>query len=240
MQDLNVFKRYELKYLLTQEKYDNIIDTIKTYAQPDEHKQNTILSLYYDTPNSLLIRRSIEKPVYKEKLRLRSYGVAMQDSKVYVELKKKYKDVVFKRRIDMKNDEADLFMKNKYEGKNCQITNEINYFKFLYHDLAPAMLIMYNRMAYSGESNKDLRITFDNNIRFRNYDLSLQKGVYGEKIEFNGKYLMEIKTGSCIPLWLSQLLTENEIYKTGFSKYGNAYKTILSRANLNQCIDKIG
>jgi SPX domain protein involved in polyphosphate accumulation len=237
MVSANVFKRYELKYFLTPEQYEIVMSEINNYTIEDEHGMCTIQSLYYDTPNKLIIRRSIEKPVYKEKLRVRSYGLANDKSKVYVELKKKYNGVVFKRRIGMKYLEAMGYLDNKNEANPCQIASEIDYFKSLYVELNPSMLLIYDRRAYYAKNDEDLRITFDTNIKFRDYALGLDKGFYGESILSNG-YLMEIKTGSAIPLWLAHVLSENHIYKTSFSKYGTAYETVLMRNN--QEVIKVG
>lgn len=219
----NVFKRYELKYLINTEQYEAIRHKLSEHMVEDKYGKSTISNIYFDTPNDLLIRRSIEKPVYKEKLRLRSYGAAEKNGIAYVELKKKYDSVVYKRRIALLYDEAIDFLLNRKKIKDSQIVREINYFLDLYGDLKPAEVISYDREAMYERENSDLRITFDKNILCRDYDLSLKKGVYGESILEDGYTLMEIKTGTSIPLWLCDVLSKNAIYKTSFSKYGVAY-----------------
>lgn len=219
----NVFKRYELKYLINTEQYEAIRHKLSEHMVEDKYGKSTISNIYFDTPNDLLIRRSIEKPVYKEKLRLRSYGTAEKNGIAYVELKKKYDSVVYKRRIALLYDEAIDFLLNRKKIKDSQIVREINYFLDLYGDLKPAEVISYDREAMYERENSDLRITFDKNILCRDYDLSLKKGVYGESILEDGYTLMEIKTGTSIPLWLCDVLSKNAIYKTSFSKYGVAY-----------------
>lgn len=211
---ITVFKRYELKYILSSDQYDSLLNIIKDNMRADEHGRNSIQSLYYDTDDYLLIRRSIEKPEYKEKLRLRSYGLANEDSLVYLELKKKYESVVYKRRIESRL--KDLGIKN-----NSQIENEIDYFKRFYKNLNPKMLLIYDREAYFKD---DLRVTFDHNIRYRENDLSLTSSLEGNPVLKDNRVLLEIKTGTSIPLWLVRRLDKEHLYKTSFSKYGEAYK----------------
>lgn len=221
------FKRHEIKYLLTIEQYKKVIDSITPHLEIDQYGKSIIQSLYYDTPNKLLIRRSIEKPDYKEKFRIRSYGLASSNSKVFLEIKKKVEKIVYKRRILLTLEEANLFMDGKSEF-DSQIAREIKYFKQYYEGLSPAMLLIYSRTAYC-DNKSDLRITFDNDIKFRDFDLGLDKGFYGESILPNDMVMMEIKTSTAIPLWLTKVLSENKIFKTSFSKYGTAYRMIKER-----------
>ena len=82
-----VFKRYELKYMLTLEQKEKILEAMSPYMQLDKYGRTTIRNIYFDTDSYRLIRRSIEKPAYKEKIRIRSYAQATADSTVFVELK---------------------------------------------------------------------------------------------------------------------------------------------------------
>lgn len=205
----NTFKRYELKYMLDREQYEQIMSEMIRYMQPDRFAHSQIINIYFDTPSHRLIRDSIEKPVYKEKLRLRSYGVPDDDSEVFIELKKKYKSVVYKRRLEVPEQEAmDYLVGGQPLHKDCQIGREIDYFMQVYKDL-------------------ELRITFDYNILWQNDDLTLQKEPYGHKVVPEYKVLMEIKMAGGFPLWLSHLLTKYGAYKTSFSKYGEAYKQMV-------------
>ena len=229
MKNQTVFKRYEIKYLITKQQKNIITDFMHEYMRGDEFGKSTLCNVYFDTDDYLLIRRSIEKPIYKEKLRIRSYGLASPESKVFVEMKKKYKSVVYKRRIAMKETEAmNYACKESQPLKNTQIIQEINYFLSLYKGLAPKVFLSYEREAFYEKQDANFRITFDENILWRDYDLSLCSDVYGNPILPDGKVLMEIKTVGAIPLWMTHVLTENKIYKTSFSKYGNAYKQIFS------------
>ncbi len=221
------FERYELKFLISREQKLKLIKYFSQYITPDSFGKSTICNLYFDTKDFLLIRRSIEKPVYKEKLRLRSYGVAKENSDVYLELKKKYKKVVYKRRISLKLQNACNYFDDVENLENCQIAKEIDYTRKLYKTLEPRVFISYDREAFFAKNESSLRTTFDENILWRNYDLSLQKGIYGEKILDFDTVLMEIKISGALPLWLISFLSENKIYKTSFSKYGRAYKKIL-------------
>ena len=224
----NTFKRYELKYMLTRYQYKQIKSEMIRYMQPDRFAHSQIINIYFDTPSHRLIRDSIEKPVYKEKLRLRSYGVPDDDSEVFIELKKKYKSVVYKRRLEVSEQEAmDYLVGGQPLHEDCQIGREIDYFMQVYKDLEPAVVLSYERDSYKGIDDPELRITFDYNILWQNDDLTLQKEPYGYKVIPEYKVLMEIKMAGGFPLWLSHLLTKYGAYKTSFSKYGEAYKQMV-------------
>ena len=227
MSDQMIFKRHEIKYLITTEQLALILEEFQKHMVEDEHGESTICSLYFDTPSFQLIRRSLEHPTYKEKLRLRSYGVANDDTKVFVELKKKYKQVVYKRRITLKEKDAMRYLLRGEIDTRTQITDEIDYFKEYYSEIAPSMLLMYKREAYYSKEDRDFRVTFDRDILWRDYDLSLDKGIYGQQILEPNQILMEVKTKDAIPLWMTKILTDNHIYKKSFSKYGTAYQTKL-------------
>ena len=229
MADQMIFKRCEIKYMLDITQAELLKNQMKQYMTADEHGVSTICSLYFDTPDYLLIQRSMEHPVYKEKLRLRSYGTADKDTTVFVELKKKYESVVYKRRIAMTENEAERYLLFHEKVKDTQITREIDYCLKNYKKLAPAVMLSYERETFYAKDDHEFRITFDQNILWRNYDLSLCKGIYGEAILDKNKVLMEVKTAGAIPLWMVHFLTENQIYKTSFSKYATAYRTIYAR-----------
>ena len=223
-----VFKRYELKFLLTTKQKEKLLAVMQPYMKLDEYGRTTIRNLYYDTDTYLLIRRSIEKPEYKEKLRIRSYSRASTDSTVFVELKKKYKHVVYKRRMPLPNREAMAWVSGKKHcGQHTQIANAIDYFMELYGTLHPTVFLSYEREAYYSKDGGDFRVTFDDNILCRQERLSLASDVYGTPILPEGKVLMEIKCSGGIPLWLTQVLSQEKIYKTSFSKYGTAYEMLI-------------
>ena len=223
-----VFRRYELKYLLTREQKKKVLEAMKPNMRIDQYGKTTIRNLYYDTDNYLLIRRSIEKPVYKEKLRIRSYARVSGDSPVFVELKKKFEDVVYKRRICLPNTNALAWL----SGENAcddqdQIAREIDYFCSLHGPLHPTVFLCYDREAYYAVDGTDFRVTFDDTILCRQEDLSLASESYGTPLLPEGMTLMELKCSGGIPLWLTEVLSRERIYKTSYSKYGTAYKTLI-------------
>ncbi len=226
MANQTIFKRYEIKYMLDTNQLSLLKNEMKNYMIADEHGKSTICSLYFDTPQYLLIRRSMDHPMYKEKIRLRSYGVADKDTTVFVELKKKYDSVVYKRRVAMTETEACDYLLNHRQVMDTQITREIDYCMDMYKGIAPAMLLSYEREAYYAKDDHEFRITFDQNILWRNYDLSLCEGIYGNPILKDNQVLMEVKTAGAIPMWMVRFLRDNGIYKTSFSKYGTAYRTL--------------
>ncbi|MBR2036348.1 MAG: polyphosphate polymerase domain-containing protein [Agathobacter sp.] len=223
-----VFKRYELKYMLTNEQMDRVLEAIMPYVKIDKYGKTTIRNLYFDTDNYRLIRRSIEKPDYKEKMRVRAYEQATEDSIVFVELKKKCEKVVYKRRVPMNESQAFHWLKGgEHYMTPTQITEEIDYFRDYYGNLHPTVFLAYDRIAYYAADGSGFRITFDDNILCREHDLSLQSEVYGTPILPEGKVMMELKCSGGIPLWMTEILSREKLYKTSFSKYGTAYQNII-------------
>lgn len=224
MNNIMTFKRREIKYLLDDDVYNSLKERLQARLVEDEHGRSTICNIYYDTPDFRIIRKSLEKPVYKEKLRLRSYGTAGAEDKVFVELKKKYNGIVYKRRETLTLAQSDEYLAGHTKAPcDTQIFREIDWFRDYYENLKPAMYISYEREAYYSLENPDLRITFDRNIMYRSYNLSLAAGVEGESILEAGQHLMELKAGGAIPVWLTKILDELGIYPASFSKYGRAY-----------------
>ena len=224
----DVFQRIEVKYLLDDEQYTKLMKKLENMAKVDSYGKTSIQNIYFDTPDFKLIERSLEKPVYKEKLRLRSYGTAKDDTTSFIEIKKKFKGVVYKRRISMPYSEAvDYLMNHKEPKEKSQISNEIDYFLKYYKGLAPAMVISYDRIAMVGINDPELRITFDTNIRWRTDKLSLKEGNAGHDILLPGQHLMELKIAGAMSPELANILDELNIRKTSFSKYGVAYKSFL-------------
>ena len=224
-----VFKRYEIKYLMTLRQAENLKRIMNGHMTGDRFGNSTICNIYLDTPDYLLIRRSLDKPVYKEKLRFRSYGVAKRESEVFCELKKKYNGIVYKRRLSMR--EAEL---NDCVSRGCfpdtQIGKEISFCFTRYPMLLPKVFLSYEREAFYAKDDDSFRMTFDKNILWRDYDLSLNKGVYGNNVLGFDDVLVEVKTAGGIPLWLVKFLSDNKIYKTSFSKYGRAYAQLTGEA----------
>lgn len=224
MSNQMVFKRYELKYLITAEQKKKILEAMEPYMKLDEYGRSTIRNIYFDTDTYRLIRTSLDKPVYKEKLRVRSYKKVGADDMVFVELKKKYDSIVYKRRMTMPQKEAMNCLSNRIKiSKDTQISREIDYFVNYYQTLKPAVFLSYEREAFFSMDGSDFRVTFDENILFRQDKLTLSEEASGERILEEGMTLMEIKTSGGIPLWLTKCMSENEIRKTSFSKYGTAY-----------------
>ena len=223
-----IFRRIEKKYIITKEQYEYMLHVMQEHMVSDKQRNNTVFSVYFDTPDDLLIRRSIDKPVYKEKLRLRTYGVPDDEASAFIEIKKKFKKVVYKRRVAMTYKDAQEFllqriMPDGYESQE-QIINEISWFMKNYDPIAPSMLISYDRTAYYAIDSKELRITFDSNILWRDSHLYPSEGAWGQKVVDESIYIMEIKIPGAMPLWLAQALSKEKIYPSSFSKAGTAYR----------------
>ncbi len=230
---LLTFERYEYKYLLDRETFLRISGQLRPHLNHDAFYSSTVCSIYYDTPDYRLIRHSIEKPLFKEKLRLRSYNVPTPDSEVFVELKRKYDGLVYKRRAVMTATEAEDYLAGRTRpDEENQITREIDRFRMSYL-LAPAVLIACERRAYVDKDLPALRITYDENLRWRNEDLHLCAGADGQPLLAEGSVLMEIKMPGAAPLWLARMLSECGVFPGGFSKYGQCYKNNLIHNSLN-------
>ena len=223
-----IFQRYELKYQMSHEQKQRLFDVLGDSLVPDRFGRSTVCNIYFDTPDRRLIRRSLEKPVYKEKLRLRSYGVCRPGAAVFLELKKKYQDVVYKRRVNLREAEAmDCLASKEPLPDSSQISREIDYFRSFYQELSPTVVLSYQREAYCLAGDPGLRITFDEAILRRDKDFSLCSRVYGIPVLAPGQVLMEVKATGSIPFELARLFSENGIFKTSFSKYGAAYQQMI-------------
>ena len=234
-----VFNRIEKKYLLTADSYERLRDALRSYMEEDEYGLHTICNIYYDTPDYHLIRRSIEKPVYKEKLRLRSYGIPREDSKVFLEIKKKYNKVVNKRRISLGLQEAYRYLEEGVRPeKDSQILREMDFFLERY-PLQKGLYLAYDRRALFGKEDPEFRLTFDTNIRCRWEKMELERGDYGHFLLPAGCRLMESKVMGSTPLWFSSLLSSLHIYPASFSKYGYFYKEKLAENPLEGIIRRI-
>ena len=229
----SIFERKEIKYIISAYQHDDLLEALEGRMQPDEFGVTKICNIYFDTEDFRLIRESIEKPMYKEKLRLRTYGVPKEDDLAFIELKKKFDKIVYKRRETMSYRDAIHFLvgREKPEGMD-QILKEIDWVLDFYPDLAPAMDIFYDRRAYYGTEDPALRMTFDTNITYRLDDLDLRNGPYGETLMDNSRYILELKITDAMPLWLSGIMDRLKIYPGSYSKYGNAYKKLLTTGGI--------
>ena len=222
----NIFTRIEKKYVLNEEQYQAILPALHERMVLDVFGKSTVGSIYYDPPHDRIIRSSIEKPAYKEKLRLRCYRTPGDHDTAFVELKKKYKGIVYKRRIEMEYVSAVAFL----SGKSCdspqvetQIGKEISYFLKFYEGIRPSYALFCERTALIGRDDPTLRLTIDANLRYRRTDLDLRLGTHGKNLLPPGHYVMEIKTPLAMPLWMTGLLDKNRIFPSPFSKFGTAY-----------------
>lgn len=234
MQDICIFKRVEKKYPVDTQKKNMLLSAISHRLVADSHGESTVCSLYLDTPDRLLIRNSMTATTYKEKLRLRSYGTPDNDTEIFFEIKKKYKGVVYKRRVKMPLKEAEEYIRTGNITRESQIMSEIDYAMRFYRRPMPSMYIAYEREAYFGKEDDGLRITFDTAIRYRDTELDMTKGSYGAEITDKNLWIMEIKTNGGMPVWLANALDECGIYPSRFSKYANAHILSLKENNIRE------
>lgn len=224
-----VFQRKETKYLLTQEQFTLFFEELQHYMEIDEYGLHTILSLYFDTEDFRFIQKSMQKPKYKEKFRVRSYGVPRQETPVFLEIKKKVKGIVYKRRVatpynTYTNWLHEKIFKETAEAAPTQIEKEINWLFKKNKDLEPRVLIAYDRLSMFTEEDSEFRVTFDQKIRFRSTKLDLMMGSGGELVAPEIGVLMEVKAMGAYPLWFVHLLNKHAVRKGSFSKYAETYK----------------
>ena len=231
-----VFKRYEIKYRMNLRQQAAVLQAMEPYMKADEYGLSSIRNLYYDTPDYRLIRTSMEKPVYKEKLRLRGYGRRGDEDEVFLELKKKYRDVVYKRRIALPYGEAIQALAGERPLPDSQIGREIGYALDYYRPLRPAVFLSYDRIAYYDCGGSDFRVTFDRNIRYRRDEVTLDSENWGAPLLEEDEVLMELKTSGAIPLWMVRALSAQGLNKTSFSKYGAAYQEMIQQKKGAACL----
>ena len=231
MESKEVFRRKETKYLLSKDKYEKLMKELDKYILKDKYYKSTICNIYFDTLNNDLIINSINKPIYKEKVRVRSYSVPTKEDNVFFEIKKKYKGIVGKRRIELKlNDLYNYFKTGELNDGDVQVRNEIDYC-FKKYQLMPKLFIGYDRLSYYDKDNVNFRITFDTNLRSREDNLLLELGDDGEEFFKDGKVIMETKALGSYPIWFTNILSSLEIYPESFSKYGSIYSSKIKEEN---------
>lgn len=229
----NIFQRKENKYSMNLNTYKQLREQLAEYLEEDEYGLHTILSVYYDTNSFEVIKRSIEKPNYREKFRLRSYGIPTEDSLVFLEMKKKVKVIVYKRRIQVPYSQA-----LTYYYKNLELHLQSNHEKQIKKEmdwlvetkkLFPRVLVAYDRIALKSdiEGLEEFRVTFDFNIRHRKEGLDLRVGEHGIRVAPEMDVLMEVKALGSYPVWFSQILSQLSIHKVSFSKYSQTYQRFL-------------
>lgn len=238
----HIFQRFEIKYVLDEAHYRMLRQRIDPFLMEDDYGETEICNCYYDTSDFRLIRNSIEQSGYKEKLRLRSYGVPTHnEEQVFLELKKKFQGVVYKRRENLSIQEAEAYLNHGVKPeRDSQILREINWVRHYYGHMKPAMYIVYRRLAMqerekalmcreqergiSHNGTQSLRVTFDWDVRWRTENVNLYAGSSGALLLPPGQRIMEIKTPAAIPKWFTEILDEMKLYPVSFSKYGKAYE----------------
>lgn len=228
--DICIFKRVEKKYRMTAAQRDALLLDIGSYLIPDVHGRSTVCSIYLDTPDHLLIRNSIDARTYKEKLRLRSYGLPREDDHVFLEIKKKFKGVVYKRRVSMTAREAIAYVEQGEKLYTSQIFSELDYAMQFYRYPKPVMLIACERDAFFVKDDLRMRLTFDTNIRYKE-TFSYPTDTDGTALLPPDAVMMEVKTEGAMPLWLAHALSEHRLYPASFSKYGTAYQMLYKGEN---------
>ena len=230
-----IFNRYERKYIITAKQKDDMVEFMKDHLVFDDYStDNTpyhIYNIYFDTHDFSIIRNSIAKPTYKEKLRLRSYTFPIQhEDIVFLEIKKKFEGRINKRRLFMTYEQVLDYLNHQKKPVfanyiDQQVFLEIDYFLSL-HKAKPGAFISYKRIAMISEQD-DLRVTFDYDMKFRNDNVNFESDDGHQIIQSNDYFLMEVKSSINFPFWLARKLSEFQLYSQSFSKYGKAYQQYL-------------
>ncbi|MBP3869709.1 MAG: polyphosphate polymerase domain-containing protein [Faecalicoccus sp.] len=220
---IDTFERVEDKYELSESQYQLFLKAIQDHVHPDIYYKYTVHSIYFDNDHYQLAVNSLQKPEYKCKVRLRTYEQPNKDSKCFLELKKKYNDIVYKTRFYMDVNSAYRYLyENVIPEDSNNIMRELNYV-FHYYDLHNFCYVQYDRECYAANEDADVRITFDTNIRYRLDDISLS--TKGSEIDLipEDTHMLEIKCKDRYPLWLVEILSKMKLYKKSFSKCGSIY-----------------
>ena len=227
-----IFKRTEQKYLLTKKQYDELLEEMKSKFDKDKYFESNIENIYFDTDDYYLIVTSMDKPKYKEKIRLRSYSVPSLDDNVFFEIKKKYNKIVSKRRVEIKLKDYYDYINKGIIPLNCnqQIMEELDY-SIKRYGLKPKLFLAYDRYSYVAKDNNEFRVTFDYNIRSREDNLNLDYGSKGELLFDDEYYIMELKVLDALPMWFINILNKKKIYPVSFSKYGSIYEKKMELMN---------
>lgn len=220
------FQRIEEKYLLSQAQKEELLRHVSNYVTRDKHFRSSMRNIYFDTVNFDLVARSIEKPIFKDKFRVRSYDDPAKSKEVFLEMKMKYKGISHKRRTRISYEEYQSYLHDHDFDQHDLIWREIDYY-FRYYDLRPMMYVAYDRESYAGTQDENLRITFDANLRSRMKNLELTNDRGTQNYFDQPTCIMEIKMMHALPLWLARALTELEIQPTSFSKYGQIYRSMI-------------
>ncbi|MDD3171905.1 MAG: polyphosphate polymerase domain-containing protein [Bacilli bacterium] len=231
MTSMQIFERYEKKFVITDEKKKKLLECCKDRLVNDKNGNSDgsykVYSLYFDDKYQNIIRTSTSKPLYKEKMRVRCYGrLPEKGDVVYLEIKKKYQNRGNKRRIKMTyQDCLDYLNKKKRlafdDYVSEQVIKEIDYY-LKQNNVSPACFISSERIAYFDKDDETLRITFDRNIITRTVNPNLDSES-GENLIDDDTWVMEVKFNRAIPLWFVQILSNLEIYNQPFSKYGKTF-----------------
>ena len=234
----SVFQRYEKKFLLTKTQYEKLLITVHRHMRLDAYCKGGhtyhLRNVYFDTPDHQLISLSLLKPDFKEKLRIRKYGIRGDGNNVvFLEVKRKIKGIVTKRRASLSLSEIDQFMQDKIIPErdkyfDQQILKELNYMTQIYQ-LRKAVFIEYNRLAFFDREDEEFRVTFDQDIYTRYDNFDFESKVKGIPLLAKDMVLMEVKVGEAMPLWFAKALAKQNIYLNSFSKYGKAYEYSLAK-----------
>lgn len=236
--EINVFRRYEKKFLLTLEQWQSLLPTLESHMDIDPFCLNkqpyNVRTVYFDTDDYDVIRKSLDGPQFKEKLRMRKYGhYDVISDEVYFEIKRKFKGIGTKRRVKCTESEVDSLIKQgtmpvRTDYYAVQILNEIGYYLSV-NKVKPAVFISYRRLAYTDRENKQFRLTIDQDILTRRDDFDFSHGPKGRHLIDDNHRLMEVKVGKAMPLWFAQALSEHKIYLTSFSKYGKDFESRMKK-----------
>lgn len=229
-----IFRRTEIKYLLTEKQVRDLMWLVEPYLKKDKYFKGTNCSIYFDNDSRYLAIHSMEKPLYKEKIRIRSYGVPRLNDTVFLEIKKKVNGVGGKRRIPVKLSDFYNYLETGELDSNSEVIKKELDMCMERYGLKPTMFLAYDRTSYCGKDDPTFRLTFDRNVRSRNDELRLELGDHGEKFFENNLVVMEVKAMDAYPFFFVRALSKLKIYPASFSKYGRVTEKVIYHHNLKE------
>ena len=222
-----LFDRYELKYLVHAKQAAALLDDLEPYVKRDKNAgadgYYKITSLYLDSPELAAYWEKLDGEKYRRKVRVRTYGAGAADA--FIEIKQRLNLGVAKRRTKLPVAAAESTLRALCTGRHepgDAVLDEV-YVLAKTERLRPTVIVSYNRAAFFDAWRRDLRITFDRNLKYRVHDLSLQGDpTRGRWFLPPDWYVLEVKFDRILPSWLCTALNRHDLKLERISKYCRA------------------
>lgn len=232
--------RYERKYLVPNDRLESLRKRIQPFVSRDPYAppmgdgtfQYTVRSVYFDTPGFNSLYEKWEGVEIRKKLRIRGYDQKDDNSRVFLEVKRKKGDRIWKTRANVPYSKLDEILTLGFvNGVSDEIkgSNEVEARKFLFNmhrfGYRPVNLISYDREPFQGVFEPGLRITFDKNVRAKMWpSLSELYSEAGLRLVWKDHFILEIKYfGEKMPSWIRSVVQEYGLRHEALSKFATPF-----------------